>query len=161
MRPHWLTLLVPAALLVGCATYTFNPAGKSDIKSLAIERFENDTDQYELTDRMTDVVIDAFLADGNLKVLPRDNADAILIGTLRSYSRAPSDFDENDEVISYSVTMTFDIALRKRGEDSDMWQEIMNQQGIYTVATQTEQDAQDEAISLLVQEIINRTTKSW
>jgi hypothetical protein len=161
MRLRWLALLLPAALLIGCSPYTLNPRGKSDINSIAIERFENDTDQYELTDRMTDVVIDAFLADGNLKVLPRDNADAILTGTLRSYSRTPSDYDENDEVISYSVTMTFDIALRKHGQDSDMWQELMTQEGIYLVASQTEQDAQDEAISLLVQDIINKTTKSW
>lgn len=161
MRPWLSAVLLSAALLTGCAPYTFNPSGKSEIKSLAIERFENDTDQYELTDRMTDVVIDAFLSDGNLKVLPRDNADAILTGTLKNYTRAPADYDENDEVISYSVKMTFDIALRKRGADSDMWEQLMTQEGIYTVATQTEQDAQNEAISLLVQDIINKTTKSW
>ena len=160
MRPLIICALT-LALLPSCSTYTFNLKGKSDIASLAVERFENETDQYELTDRMTDIVIDAFIADGNMKVLPRENADAILYGTLRSYTRAPSDYDENDEVLSYSVSMVFDVALKKRGEEADMWHEVLTEQGFFTVADETEQDGQQEAINLLVQEIINKTTKSW
>ncbi|MDH4034771.1 MAG: LPS assembly lipoprotein LptE [candidate division Zixibacteria bacterium] len=147
-------------LLVGC--YTFNPAGKSSIQAIAVERFDNKTTEYDLADRMTDLVIDAFLADGTMKVVSADNADAVLVGELTGYQRKPFEYDENGVVISYSVTMTFDLLLKNPNDnDSEIWRENMVQEGVYNVDSQTEQDGQNSAVQRLIVEIINRTTKSW
>lgn len=152
--------MVVLLLLVGC--YTFNPAGKSSIQAIAVERFDNKTTEYDLADRMTDLVIDAFLADGTMKVVSTDNADAVLVGTLTGYQRKPHDYDENGVVTSYSVTMTFDLLLKNPSDnDSEIWRENMSQEGVYNVDGQTEQDGQNSAVQRLVVEIINRTTKSW
>lgn len=152
-----LAVLLP---LVGC--YTFNPAGKSSIQAIAIERFDNKTTEYDLADRMTDLVIDEFLADGTMKVVSIDNADAVLVGVLTGYLRNPFKYDENGVVTLYSVTLTFDVLLENPNDnDAEIWREIMVQEGIYNVDSQTEQDAQDEAVQSLIVEIINRTTKSW
>ena len=160
-----MLLLLPGFLLLwgtGCGFYTFNPGGKSDIKSIAIERFDNKTSEYELADRMTDIVIDAFISDGSMKVVSSENADAVLVGILTQYDRKPFKYDENDQVESYSVTMTFDITLRKPRETSDIWHEIMAQEGIYDIESETgEVDAQQTIIDRLIEAIINRTTKSW
>ena len=147
-------------LLVGC--YTFNPAGKSDIQAIAIERFDNKTTEYDLADRMTDLVIDEFLADGTMKVVSIENADAVLVGVLTGYLRKPYEYDDAGVVISYSVTLTFDLLLKNPNDnDAEIWREIMVQEGVYDVAGQTEQDAQNEAVELLIVKIINHTTKSW
>lgn len=152
-----LTVLI---LLAGC--YTFNPAGKSNIQSIAIERFDNKTTEYDLADRMTDLVIDAFLADGTMKIVSTENADAILVGVLTGYVREPYEYDVEGVVTSYSVTLTFDIVLKNPSdEDSEIWREVMSQEGIYAVDGQTEQDGQNTAVQLLITDIINRTTKSW
>ena len=157
-----LAPLVAALLGLGCGVYTFNPAGKSSIQTIAVDRFDNKTTEYDLADRMTDLVIDAFLADGTFKVVSADNADAALSGVLTRYERKPFEYDENDVVLSYSVTMTFDVALRNpRDNDSDIWRESMVQEGVYLVDSQTEQDGQSKAIERLIVSIINRTTKSW
>jgi len=153
--------LIIISLVAGCGVYTFNPAGKSDIKSIAIERFENSTAELELADQMTDFVIDAFLEDGTFKVVSRDNADAILIGTFKNYHRQPFDYDESNNVTSYSVKMDFEIILKKPNEEADIWKETMSQEGIYLVDTETEEDARLRAIGRLIESIINRTTKSW
>ena len=150
-----------AILLVACGVYTFNPAGKSKIKTIAIERFENNTAEYGLADRMVDIVIDAFIEDGNMKVVPADKADAILYGVLKSYQRKPYTYDQNDQVQEYQVVMNFDITLKNPRDDSEIWREAMNQTGIYDVLSETEEDGQDRAIGFLVESIINRTTKSW
>jgi len=157
-----LSLLLGLILLVlSCGVYTFNPKGKSEISSIYVERFENDTPEFGLADRMTDDVIDAFIANGNLKVVSAENAEAVLLGTLVNYERKPYQFTESEEVISYTVTMAFDIVLKESASDSEIWKERMSQQGIYSVDTETEEDGQQKAIVLLVEAIINKTTKSW
>lgn len=154
-------------LSAGCGVYTFNPKGKSSIKSLAIERFENQTPEYGLADQMTDVVIDAFIADGNMKVVSLENADAVLSGVLTRYERKPYEYDQNDVVESYYVDMDFEITLKNPRDDSEIWKEKMTQRGVYAVdgemeeGARTEEDARREAIELLVEAVINKTTKSW
>ena len=150
-----------AVFLTSCAVYTFNPAGKSEIKTIAVERFENSTAEYGLADRMLDIVIDAFIADGNMKVVPADKADAVLYGALKAYRREPYTYDQNDQVQEYQVVMDFNITLKNPRDDSEIWKETMNQTGIYDVLNETEEDGQNRAIGFLVESIINRTTKSW
>ncbi|UCE25018.1 MAG: hypothetical protein JSU74_02920 [Candidatus Zixiibacteriota bacterium] len=145
----------------GCGVYTFSPKGKSDIKSVAVERFENETAEYGLEDRMTDQIIDALIADGTLKVVNREYADAYLNGILTRYERKPYGFDENDQVETYAVTMGFDILLKNPTDESEIWKERMDQIGVYNIDTETEEDGQQKAIDLLIEAIINKTTKSW
>ncbi|MFQ5499500.1 MAG: LPS assembly lipoprotein LptE [Candidatus Zixiibacteriota bacterium] len=156
-----IAVLITVAMICGCTVYTFNPGGKSSIQSVAIERFENKTAEFGLADQMTDIIIDAFLTDGNLKVLSRESADAVLVGSLAAYSRKPFEFDESDQVQTYSVTMTFDLSFKKPDSESDIWTERMTQIGYYDAQTETEEDGQEEALALLVDAIIDKTTKSW
>jgi len=57
------------------------------------------------------------------------------------------------------VTMDFEIVLRNPKDNSDLWKERMSQIGVYEAGTQTEEDAQREALGRLVDAIVNRTTK--
>ena len=147
-------------LLAGCV-YTFNPKGKSSIKSIAIERFTNRTGEFGLEDIMTDQIIDAFIADGNLKVVEAEYADALLSGSLTAYERRPYNPDENDVVEDYSIRMYFDIKLTNPVDNTEIWTARINQQGIYNINNEQESDGQQRAITFLVEDIINRTTQSW
>ena len=49
----------------------------------------------------------------------------------------------------------------QQAQRSDFWTETMSQRGVYDLLTETEEDARLKAINLLVEAIINRTTKSW
>jgi hypothetical protein len=147
-------------LFSGCF-YSMNPRGAVTVKSVAIERFQNDTPEFGLADQMTDAVTTAFIADGTMKVLPKEQAEAVLLGTLTRYQRLPYEYDENDQVSSYAVEMDFDILLKKPINDSLLWQERMSQRGVYNLETETEEIGRQRALELLVQAIINRTTKSW
>lgn len=155
-----LLALVGAFLISGCF-YSMNPRGAITVKSVAIERFQNDTPEFGLADQMTDAIITAFIADGTMKVLPKEQAESVLLGTLTRYQRLPYEYDENDQVSSYAVEMDFDILLKKPANDSLLWQERMSQRGVYNLETETEDLGRQRALELLVQAIINRTTKSW
>lgn len=149
------------AAVVACGVYTFNPRGKSSIATIAVESFENNTAQYGLADQMTEAVIDAFIADGSMKVVSSDVAEAILIGTLTSYERAVHEFDENDQVSQYKVLLGVSISLRNPADQSAFWTEQLTLDGIYQADTETEEDGQRGAGEQLVEAVLNRTTKSW
>jgi hypothetical protein len=144
----------------GCAVYSFSPGGKSSIKTISVSQFENETIEYGLSDRMTDLVIDAFINDGTLKVVPPGDADAILSGILTEYERKAYTYDENNNVSQYAVEVVFNITLDKP-DGENIWQERFYSEGIYDASIQTEDDGQIEAAGKLVIDIINRTTKSW
>ncbi len=150
-----------AVALAGCGVYSFNPKGKSSIKTIAVEPFENKTSEFGFTDRLTEIVTDAFIKDGNLKVVPLANADAVLIGTLLSYSRAPLRFDLNDQVAEYKVRLEFEVILRNPQDQSDILKDRFLQEASYDAVTETEEDGQQRAGEKLVEAILNRTTKSW
>jgi len=156
---NFILLLIFISL--SCGVYTLNPKGKSNISTVAVERFTNTTPEFGLADRMTDDVIDALIADGNLNVVSIENADAVLTGELVRYERKPYQFTENDVVTTYSVIMDFEIVLKKADSDAEIWKERISQTGTYQVDTETEEDGQQKAIGFLVEAIINKTTKSW
>ena len=146
---------------ISCGVYTFNPRGKSDITTISIEPFNNQTSEFGLTDRLTELVIDEFIADGNLKVVGSAQADAILQGTLLNYQRVPYRFDENDQVQEYKVVMGLEISLIDPDENTEKWKQRMDQEGIYDAVTETEEVGQQRAAERLVEAILNKTTKSW
>ena len=156
-----ILLIISIVILAGCSVYTFNPRGKSTITSIAVQRFENLTSEYGLSDQITDEIIDAFIADGTFKVLPLGDAEAILEGNLVRYDRKPHTYDQNDEVQEYKVEMDFEISLKDPVTDTEIWKERINQIGIYDVEKETEEDGQQKVIALLIETIINKTTKSW
>ncbi len=156
-----LTVIFFLFLYSSCSVYTFNPKGKSSYSSIAIARFENRTAEFDLAERLTNDIIDAFIADGTFKVLPEENAEILLYGTMSRYRRLPYTFDENDQVQTYKVEIDFDIKLKSGKDDSEIWAETMNKIASYDVETETEEDARQKVILLLIESIINKTTKSW
>ncbi|MEW6052064.1 MAG: LptE family protein [Candidatus Zixiibacteriota bacterium] len=161
MRRIFRAMMIFLPLLLSCGVYTFNPKGKSDIKTIAVQPFDNKTPEFGLTDRLTEIVVDAFIADGTLKVVSAANADALLTGTLVRYERVASVYDTSDIVQQYKVIMSFDVALQNPKDQTDMWKEQFTQEGPYEAATQTEEDGQKLAGKRLVEAVLNKTTKSW
>ena len=110
---------------------------------------------------MTDQIIDALIADGSMDVVPIENAEVRLEGTLTRYERSPYNPDQNDQVTQYAVTMYFEVRLIKNSDDSEIWTENINKLGVYNVEDETEDVGQLDAIDQLVEYILNKTTKSW
>lgn len=161
MRRIFISIIFFSILISGCGVYTFNPRGKSTVKSIAIERFANETAEYGLEDRMTNQIIDAFIADGSIKVVTSENAEATLSGTLTRYERKPYNPDINDQVEAYAVTMYFNVKLVNNSDGSEIWNQQLHQLGVYNLEEETEEDGQLKAVKLLVEDIINKTTSNW
>jgi hypothetical protein len=164
MHKRILSIVITLVLagLTGCGIYSFSPGGKSSIKSIAVTQFENETIEVGLSTTMTDLVVNAFIMDGNLKVVSENEAEAVLQGTLSSYTREPHTFDEADNVSRYAVRIVFGIVLKKGGgSDEEIWKQSFTSEGIYLADEEAEEDGQSRAAQKLVIDIINRTTKNW
>ena len=148
-------------LLAGCGVYTFNPRGKSTVSSIYVAQFENETSEYGLTDRLTEITIDAFISDGSIKVLPEADAEAVLIAVLKRYERVVQQYDENDQVLSYKIILDLDVTLQKASDQSEIWKDRIPAEGVYDAIEETEEDGQRRAGEWLVEAVLNKTTKSW
>lgn len=149
-----------AAVMAGCA-YTFNPKATAPFKTIAVEPFENRTAEYGLADRLNNIVVDAFIKDGSMRIVPADKAEAILRGTFLRYERLVVQFDTTDQVERYKVVLECEVSVRKIANDSTLWTQTMTQEGIYATATESEEIGQRRAGERLVEAIINKTTKAW
>lgn len=156
----WI-VLITTGVVAGCGVYTFRPKGSSEYKTIAVTRFENETGQFGLTDRLTDVIVDALISDGTYRVVPVETAETILSGLLVRYERLVNQFDDNDNVLEYKVVMEFDVALKKAADGTDIWKDRLVQEGIYDAASETEEDGQERAGQQLVATVLSKTTKTW
>jgi hypothetical protein len=148
-------------LISACGVYTFNPRGKSEIATMAVEPFENSTPQYGLADFMTETVIDAFIAEGSIKIVSSDAAQALLVGKLTRYERLAHEFNEFDQVSRYKVQVGVDVALKNPADRSDIWSIQLTLDGVYDAETEAEEDGRRRVAEQLVEAVLNKTTKSW
>jgi hypothetical protein len=156
-----ISLISVCLILSSCGVYTFSPKGKSTINSISIELFTNETAEYGLEDKMTNQIIDAFIADGSIKVVAPENAETSLVGILTQYERRPYNPDINDQVEQYAITMYFTIKLINNADGVEIWNQQIKQLGVYNLEDETEENGQTRAVDLLVEDILNKTTKSW
>ncbi|MFP4687350.1 MAG: LPS assembly lipoprotein LptE [bacterium] len=136
-----------------------------DIRSVAVFPFENRSAEPGLENMLTDEVIQQFLADGQLKVVDRDEADVYILGTVRQYRRIPLIYSENDIVQQYKVRISVDLKL----VDPETEKVLREQRDIYRETTysdqlaplETEYDAQQRVIIQLSRDVVTTTVEGW
>jgi hypothetical protein len=153
--------LVYALILSGCGVYSFSGSMSSGIESVAVPVFENESVEYGIAEDLTSGVIEGFVADNTLKVIPRSKADAVLEGTILRYDRSAYTYDENDQVQEYKVNITARVRLNK-SDGSLVWEdESLTGYGIYSADDETEEEGKSRAIEKIAEDIVNRTVKNW
>lgn len=109
-----IVVAVIAVLAGGCA-YQLGTTLPSDLRSIFIPTFVNKSGEPQLEIDTTRATITEFQKEGNLKVMPTDQADLVLTVTLTGLKMEPVRF-ENDNVkaaTEYRVTLSADISVKK------------------------------------------------
>lgn len=122
-------LLAPAAsllaLLTGCG-YHMSGAVRlsSDIRTIAVPVFYNDTFEPALENAVTSAVKQEFLTNGRLEVVnDPDQADLILKGTVTSFGLTPLSFDRDKSVVlEYRIRIRAAIRLENPRTKKILWQ---------------------------------------
>ena len=164
MRIRLVSLAAAMTLLfaISCGVYTFSPSALGGIKSLAILLFENQTPESGLREDLTDRLSQAFVDDNTLRVVPEGRADAVLRGSVISYSREAYTYSEAEVVSEYIVRIGINVEFAEKKSGEIIWEERnMSNWGTYDSATQGEDDGKEMAIGKLVEDILNKTVKGW
>lgn len=110
--------------IAGCG-YHFIGTGSAlpeHIKKVGIPLAVNRTSEPWLEDVLTKAMVDEFKKDGRLKVVPNEEADAILYSEVVSFQTVPLSF-EKGLVTVYRVVMKMDLRLEDVKDKKVIWEE--------------------------------------
>src|SRR4030067_208887 len=110
------------ALLLSCGYYSFSQSLTGDIKTIAVPLFSNQTQEFGITEVLTQGIIDGFIQDNSLKITTPEKADAILVGTITGYDRQPYTFDQQENVKEYIIRIYVKSALEKTKNKEKVWE---------------------------------------
>ena len=114
-RFDFVTLFTALVLSVGCGYHTAGKASliPTDVKTLAIPAFINQTQTYRIDTTLTQAVVREFNTRTKYRVTSDpDGADAVLRGTVVSTQLAPMTYDSNTgRASSALVTVNLKVTL--------------------------------------------------
>jgi hypothetical protein len=165
-------LLIGALLgLAACGgpEVTYNPAPQllpHHIGNIAVRTFKNNTQQFGLEDRLTLTVIDAFLADGDYNVVPENEADGVVVGTLTRYILTPLTFDTNLVPTTYKLQVYFDLQFIDRQKNQILWEEPNFVEHLrFTAPTLpggiTEEQARENTWTMIANDTVKRVVQGY
>lgn len=120
MRRSALLLLLLA--VAGCG-YSLRGQLPSHIKTIAIPVFVNKTQEPAVEHFITRAVVAAFVTNGQLKVVPPEDADAILDGEIVGYRIESLSFDPRANVREYRLAVALNLQLRDVRKRVLLWRQ--------------------------------------
>ncbi|MBM4147711.1 MAG: hypothetical protein FJ224_01505 [Lentisphaerae bacterium] len=115
MKP--LPILAAVILSAGCAGYKVGSVLPQDLQTIHVATFVNKSGEPGIEARCTAATLQELQIDGSLRIVPSEEADAVLTVNLVSYRLEPLryDTDRPKTTREYRVWVAADISLRRAG----------------------------------------------
>jgi len=117
-----LALGLVAAAVAGCG-YSFRGTLPEHIQTVAVPVFVNKTATPRVENLLTNGVVTAFSTNGRLRVVNREDADAILEGEVIGYSVQSIAYDSQANVRQYRLTVTVNLKLLDMKKNALLFEE--------------------------------------
>ena len=161
------TAVVFATLLVSFCSciYTFSGSSlPSHLKTVEITLFSNQSLEPNVADEITLALNNEVVSGNLLKVVQRDG-DAVITGTVTSYSNTPYTYGATEtrqvNVQQYVVRINAQVEFSDKKKNEAIYKGNVTGEGIYDLQTQKEQDGKQTAIKELVQRILQNSVQGW
>lgn len=166
-----LLLGILLSLPAGCG-YTQKTVLPRDIRTVHVDTFTNKIPiggvfAYEpgLEIRVTSAVIRRFQQDGNLKIVSRDQADAVLEGDLIGFDQEGLRFTSLERIEEYRLYVVVALRLRDQKTGDILWEEpnFSGDTSYFVAGTRavSRTIATDRAIERLARHIVDRVVEDW
>ena len=160
--------LLGTLLLSGCL-YSFKAGSFPPpyIKTIAVEPFDNQTDRFELTGEIYQDLLKNLPSALGIRTAGADVANAVVKGTIESYSVAAPNYRTGQpgqaaQVLQRQVTITVKVQIIDQVHNVVLWEDSgVVGQGQFADATQTEDVGRAQAITALVQKIVDGAQSNW
>lgn len=163
---HRLVAVVTPFLLTAC-NYGFQAGSLfSNVETVAVVPFENDTDLLELTQQLHDVLLRELPRKLGVRQAGEGSADAVVEGTISSYRVSAPNYqsspDGTAQVLQREVVIAVSIRIVDLRQNLVLWESTSLQaQGQFLEASETEDTGRQLAIQLLAQKIVDGVQSTW
>lgn len=166
-RPSLLLLVV--VLASASCNYSFRAGSfpPDHINTIAVLPFENETNQFELTQEVHEVLRQGLPRALGIQSAAEANADAVVRGTIRRYELTaplyrPGADESRADVLQREVALSVEVQIVDLVENAILWESrSLTSRGQYLEDSESEEVGRDEAIELLVQQIIDGAQSNW
>src|SRR5690606_11824311 len=164
IRPErWL---VAGLLLLAACNYGFQGGGgfPSDVRTLYIEPFENDTGDAELESQVFSKILERLPRALGVRPGARETADAILTGRITRYSDVTQDIPADPTNIQNEVQIGISVRIVDVRENLILWESSsLVGRAVYRPSApgETDRAARERAIEHLIQQIVDGAQSQW
>jgi len=138
--------VIVCALTAGCG-YSLRGTLPAHLHTVGVPIFVNQTVEPSIDGVVTRAVVEAFSTNGRLRVVPPEDADAILTGSVNSYSVFPIAYDQSSTIVIYRVTITVNLLFRDVRANAVLWQQtgLTEQSDFRVIGTVSQTIAEEQA----------------
>lgn len=166
LRP---ALLAAALLLPSCAGYragSSKPARLENVRSIAVPTFRNLTLEPRSAVLVTNNVVRQFQIDGTYQIKDAQNADALLRGTIRSFTRRQLRSARNNNLRTRELELVMDVDFVLEQTTTGNLLSKGNIKGATSVFLDpnfqlSERQALDDASRKMAEELVSRLSEGW
>lgn len=120
-------MALAAVVLLGACGYSFRSPVPAHLQSVYVPTFQNDTQEFQITQLLTEQVIDEFLNESRLRLVgSEEEADLVVSGTIVDYDEEALSYDPgqaaNPDVFSRRVILTVDLTVADQVRDETLWE---------------------------------------
>jgi outer membrane lipopolysaccharide assembly protein LptE/RlpB len=121
----WVCLALWTGVLGGCGYHLAGKATKlpSNIKTISIPTFSNNTTYFKVEQRLTHAVIDEFIVRTRYKIVSsEEGADAVISGRVISLSATPVIFDPSGRATTFLINVGISVAMTDPSKKTTYYQ---------------------------------------
>lgn len=154
-----MIIFILAIFIQGCGIYSFSGSTIAPhIKTVAVPLFEDQTVEFGINQKMTDILIEAITDDNTLKIANERSADSILKGIILKIDDRSGQYDQNEIASDFRVNISVKVSFEDTKERKVLWEQTWTQFGTYE---SNREEGIDEALDKLATLIINQTVSGW
>ena len=165
MNKSVVITLIAALACTSCGYYSASSRTAGEIEKIAVPYFQNETAEPGIEIQITDNLIDGLVRDNTLKVVPEEEADAILEGSVLEYGNIPFTFNSDLTAEQYRLVINLNVSLFNRKDNTYIWENMrVSVTGDYYLDSSYDPNydkALEEVYKDIVEKILNATVQEW
>ena len=160
-----LVLLISLLVIFvfSCGYYSFTGSIPSHIKTVAIPLLDDNTSFPGVREDMTNQIIDRFINENVLQVVPESKADLLITGTIMSIQEKAAIITPGEDVEQYEIYVNVKIKCTEIKSGKVWWEKTLRRFGTMEGQDNIDQrnDAIEVAIIEIAQDVIDNTLANW
>ncbi len=154
---------------VGGVDVQYNPSEQllpHNIQKIALHPVVNKTQQFGISDKLSIVIRDHFIKNGDYMIVPDKDAEGIVETSITRYINTPLTFNQNLTPETYQLLMLLDIQFVDYKTNTVLWdqpniQETVNYTDAAIPGGITEEQAREELYPVLANDVVTRVVHGF